>query len=582
MTDHYDALETREPAKREAELFSRLPDVLRKALAAPAYAERLKGIDPASVTSRAALARLPVLRKSELPALHKAAPPFGGFVAGPLGSFGRLFTSPGPIFEPEPVHADPWRGARALFAAGFRPGDVVLNTFSYHLTPGGFIFDASARALGCAVIPAGPGNTEQQFELIEAYRPVGYSGTPDFLKILLDAAASAGRDVSSIKRALVSGAAFPKSLQDEVKSRGIDAYQAFGTADLGMVAFETPARDGMVVNEDLIMEIVRPGTGDPVAPGDVGEIVVTSLDPQHPWIRLALGDLTAALPGASPCGRTNMRIKGWMGRADQTTKVKGMFVRPEQIAEIGKRHPELGRLRLVVTRSGESDLMTLKAETASSAGNSSGRTRRDAARGDEARRQCRTGRGRLAAERRQGDRGRAQASPPDVSLRPKMRGKTKGYCARESGSKQAATGTTILRCLRPRPEISGVLAQFSAGRHVALESNRPPGHAPLTAPRGGCRREARKPATRDGKTNRQRLPARLQSAFMDNPAQAGVHASGHSGPGRAQGATIKGRIHIHADAAGTCGRALGCPIAIRAAILALHIVRLTSRSLLAR
>ena len=233
---------------------------------------------------------------------------------------------------------------------------MVLNTFSYHLTPGGFIFDASARALGCAVIPAGPGNTEQQFELIEAYRPVGYSGTPDFLKILLDAAASAGRDVSSIKRALVSGAAFPKSLQDEVKSRGIDAYQAFGTADLGMVAFETPAREGMVVNEDLIMEIVRPGTGDPVAPGDVGEIVVTSLDPQHPWIRLALGDLTAALPGASPCGRTNMRIKGWMGRADQTTKVKGMFVRPEQIAEIGKRHPELGRLRLVVTRSGESDL----------------------------------------------------------------------------------------------------------------------------------------------------------------------------------------------------------------------------------
>src|SRR2546429_391098 len=284
MTDHYDALETREPAKREAELFSRLPDVLRKALAAPAYAERLKGIDPASVTSRAAL----------------------------------------------------------------------------------------ARALGCAVIPAGPGNTEQQFELIEAYRPVGYSGTPDFLKILLDAAASAGRDVSSIKRALVSGAAFPKSLQDEVKSRCIDAYQAFGTADLGLVAFETPAREGMVVNENLIMEIVRPGTGDPVTPGDVGEIVVTSLDPQHPWIRLALGDLTAALPGLSPCGRTNMRIKGWMGRADQTTKVKGMFVRPEQIAEIGKRHPELGRLRLVVTRSGESDLMTLKAETATPSGNLQG------------------------------------------------------------------------------------------------------------------------------------------------------------------------------------------------------------------
>ena len=362
MSDHYDALETRAPAEREAELFSRLPGVLRRAMAAPGYAERLKGIDPAEITSRTALASLPVLRKADLPALHKAAPPFGGFVPGLPGSFGRLFTSPGPIFEPEAVHADPWRGARALFAAGFRAGDVVLNTFSYHLTPGGFIFDASARALGCAVIPAGPGNTEAQFELIEAYRPIGYSGTPDFLKILLDAAASAGRDSSSIKRALVSGAAFPKSLQQEIKSRGVDAYQSFGTADLGLIAFETQAREGMVVNEDLILEIVRPGTGEPVAEGDVGEIVVTSLDPDHPWIRLAFGDLTAALPGVSPCGRTNMRIKGWMGRADQTTKVKGMFVRPEQIAEISKRHPELGRLRLVVTREGEADAMTLKAE----------------------------------------------------------------------------------------------------------------------------------------------------------------------------------------------------------------------------
>src|SRR4051794_29257529 len=363
MTDHYDALETRQPGEREAELFSRLPDVLRSAMAAPAHAERLGGVDPAGVTSRAALARLPVLRKADLPALHRASPPFGGFVSGEPGSFGRLFTSPGPIFEAEPAHVDPWRGARALFAAGFRPGDVVLNTFSYHLTPGGFIFDTSARALGCAVIPAGPGYTDAQFELIEAYRPIGYSGTPDFLKILLDAAASAGRDVSSIRRALVSGAAFPKSLQDEVESRGIDACQAFGTADLGMIAFETSARDGMVVNEDLIFEIVRPGTGDPVAQGDVGEIVVTSLDPDHPWIRLALGDLTAALPGTSPCGRTNMRITGWMGRADQTTKVKGMFVRPEQIAEIGKRHPQLGRLRLVVTRESETDMMTLLAES---------------------------------------------------------------------------------------------------------------------------------------------------------------------------------------------------------------------------
>src|ERR1700738_3395176 len=369
MTDHYDALETRSPTEREAELFSRLPDVLRKAMAAPAYAERLKGIDPAGVTSRAALARLPLLRKSDLPALHKAAPPFGGFVAGAAGSFARLFSSPGPIFEPEPVHADPWRGARAMFAAGFRPGDVVLNTFSYHLTPGGFIFDASARARGCAVIPAGPGNTETQFELIEAYRPVGYSGTPDFLKILLDAASGAGRDISPIKRALVSGAAFPKSLQNEIKARGIDAYQAFGTADFGMIAFETSAHEGMVVNEDLILEIVRPGTGDPVADGDVGEIVVTSLDPDHPWVRLTIGDLTATLPGASPCGRTNTRIRGWMGRADQTTKVKGMFVHPAHVAQVARRHPELGRVRFAVTRESEQDVMTLHAECAAASEN---------------------------------------------------------------------------------------------------------------------------------------------------------------------------------------------------------------------
>jgi phenylacetate-CoA ligase len=363
MTEHYDARETRDPAAREAELFVLLPDILRCARQAPAYAERLRGVEPDSITSRAALAKLPVLRKSELPALHKAAAPFGGFVARAPGSFSRLFTSPGPIFEPEAAHNDPWRGARALYAAGFRPGDIVLNTFSYHLTPGGFIFDMSARALGCAVIPAGPGNTEAQFELIEAYRPIGYSGTPDFLKILIDAASAADRDISSIKRALVSGAAFPPSLQKEFRSHGIEAYQAFGTADLGMIAFETQGREGMVVNEDIILEIVKPGTGDPVAPGDVGEIVVTSLDPEHPWIRLALGDLTAILPGVSPCGRTNMRIKGWMGRADQTTKVKGMFVRPEQIAEIAKRHPALGRLRLVVTRENETDMMTLRAES---------------------------------------------------------------------------------------------------------------------------------------------------------------------------------------------------------------------------
>lgn len=361
---HFDNLENCDPSHRQANLFSRLPDVLRHAMQAPAYAQHLKGINPAAIVNRAALAQLPVLRKSDLPALHKARPPFGGFVSGPAGSFGRLFTSPGPIFEPESKQADPWRGARALFAAGFSAGDVVLNTFSYHLTPGGFIFDGAARALGCAVIPAGPGNVEQQLELIEAYRPSAYCGTPDFLKILLDAGKAAKRDVSSITRALVSGAAFPPSLQAEVKSRGVDAYQAFATADLGFIAYESAARDGLIVNEDLILEIVTPGTGDPVPPGDVGEIVVTSLDPHHPWIRLALGDLTAALHGHSACGRSNMRIKGWMGRADQATKVKGMFVRPEQVADIGKRHPELGRLRLVVSRDGENDAMALQVEAA--------------------------------------------------------------------------------------------------------------------------------------------------------------------------------------------------------------------------
>jgi phenylacetate-CoA ligase len=363
MPEIYDDRDLQDPARREADLFGRLPDILRAALEAPGYARHLAGVDPAAVTSREALSRLPVLRKADLPALHKAHPPFGGFVSEPPGSFGRLFTSPGPIFEPEGRQADPWRGARGLHAAGLRAGDVVLNTFSYHLVPGGFVLDSAARALGCAVIPAGPGNTEAQFELIEAYRPVAYCGTPDFLKILLDGG-DAGRDVSSLRKAVVSGAAFPKSLQEAFSARGIEAYQAYATADLGFIAYETSAREGLVVNEDLILEIVRPGTGDPVPEGEVGEIVVTSLDPHHPWIRLALGDLTAALPGRSPCGRTGLRIRGWMGRADQTAKVKGMFVRPEQIAAVARRHPELGRLRLTVARRGDVDVMTLSAETA--------------------------------------------------------------------------------------------------------------------------------------------------------------------------------------------------------------------------
>jgi len=340
-----------------------LPGLVANALKAPGWRQHLGNIDPATIVTRADLARLPVLRKSELPALQKAAPPFGGLISDPIERFGRLFTSPGPIYEPEGRHDDAWRAARGLYAAGFRAGDIVLNTFSYHLTPGGFILDGGARAVGCAVIPAGPGNTEQQLDLIGHLRPTAYTGTPDFLKILLDAADAAKREVS-IRRAAVSGAAFPPSLQTEMRSRGIDAYQLYATADLGIVAYETPARAGMVVNEDVLIEIVRPGTGDPVPDGEVGEVVVTSFDPHHPWIRLALGDLSAIMPGVSPCGRTNVRIRGWMGRADQTTKVKGMFVRPEQVAEIGQRHPRVGRMRLVVARSGESDAMTLKAESA--------------------------------------------------------------------------------------------------------------------------------------------------------------------------------------------------------------------------
>jgi phenylacetate-CoA ligase len=373
VTEFFDRLETRDPAEREADLFARLPNILKQAVQAPSYAERLKGIDLTSISSREALACLPVLRKSEMPSLQKAALPFGGFVPVPSGAFGRLFTSPGPIFEPESAEPDAWRAARGLHAAGFRRGDVVLNTLSYHMTPGGFIMDSGMRALGCPVIPAGPGNVEQQYELIEAYRPAAYTGTPDFLKILLDGADAAGRDLSCIRRALVSGAAFPRSLQEEFAGRGIAAFQAYATADLGFIAYETSAREGLVVNENIIVEIVRPGTGYPVPDGDVGEIVVTTLDPRRPWIRLALGDLTAIMSGSSPCGRTNMRIKGWMGRADQATKVKGMFVRPEQIAEIGRRHPELGRLRLVVTREDETDIMTLKAEASlSDAGIASG------------------------------------------------------------------------------------------------------------------------------------------------------------------------------------------------------------------
>jgi phenylacetate-CoA ligase len=362
MTQLLQSRETRAPAERERDLLARLPALIDAALRAPGWRAHLGPVDARSITSRAALAQLPVLRKSDLVRLQREAPPFGGFAAEPLAHFGRLFSSPGPIYEPEGRGEDPWRAARGLAAAGFGPGEIVLNTFSYHLVPGGFILDSGARALGCAVIPAGPGNTEQQLELITQLRPTAYTGTPDFLKILLDAAHAAGRDASSIRKAAVSGAAFPASLQAEIKARSVDAYQLYATADLGVIAYESAARQGMVVSEDVLLEIVGPD-GMPVPEGEVGEVVVTSFDPAHPWLRLALGDLSAVLPGVSPCGRTNTRIKGWLGRADQTSKVKGMFVRPEQVAEVVKRHPQIVKARLLVSRRGETDTMTLKVET---------------------------------------------------------------------------------------------------------------------------------------------------------------------------------------------------------------------------
>jgi len=363
MADYFDSLETREPADRERALFGALPGFIGEAMQqAPGWAQLLDGIDPQNVTDRQSLAALPVLRKPRLLELQRERPPFGGLVTKAPGAFGRLFMSPGPIFEPEGTAKDWWKAARALFAAGLRPGDIVHNSFAYHMTPAGHMFESGARALGCAVIPAGVGNTELQVDAIAQLKPKGYSGTPDFLKVLLDKAAELGKDVSSLKMGLVSGAALPPSLRAELSERGVEVLQAYGTADLGMVAYESAAREGMILSEDVIVEIVRPGTGDPVEEGEVGEIVVTSFNTDYPLIRFGTGDLSAVLPGISPCGRTNMRIKGWMGRADQRTKVKGMFIDPEQVGEIARRHPEAGKLRLVVTREGEQDAMTLKAE----------------------------------------------------------------------------------------------------------------------------------------------------------------------------------------------------------------------------
>jgi phenylacetate-coenzyme A ligase PaaK-like adenylate-forming protein len=366
MPEHYDALETRDPVAREREQFARLSEIVARAMSAPGWAKHLEGIDPKSITSRASLATLPVMRKSDLATLQKAHPPFGGLNTTAPGRVRRLLMSPGPIFEPEGEGADWWGAARALHAAGFRAGHIVHNSFAYHLTPGGFILESGAHALGCAVIPGGVGNTEQQLDAIAHYRAEGYVGTPDFLKILLDTAQSAGKDASSIKRALVSGAALPASLRQELGHRGVAVLQCYATAELGVIAYESDARDGMIVNETVIVEIVRPGTGDPVPEGEVGEVVVTSFNPDYPMIRFGTGDLSAVMPGVSSCGRTNARLRGWMGRADQTAKVKGMFVHPKQIAELASRHPELKRLRLVVGREAEQDSMTLLAESATS------------------------------------------------------------------------------------------------------------------------------------------------------------------------------------------------------------------------
>ena len=365
MPDHYDALETRSADEREAALFAALPGQIAHAQAnAPYFGRLLAGVDAASVRDRAALAALPVTRKSDLVALQKDAPPFGGLAAVAIGQLARVFASPGPIHEPEPHGRDPWRSARALFATGFRAGDLVQNCFAYHLTPAGSMFETGAHAIGCAVIPAGTGNTEMQAQVAAHLKPRGYIGTPDFLKIILEKADALGLDGGSLRIAHVTGGPYLPDARAFYEARGLEVYQSYGTADVGVVAYETPARSGLVLDEGVIVEIVRPGTGDPVPDGEVGEVVVTTFNPAYPMIRFGTGDLSALLPASSACGRTNLRLKGWMGRADQTTKVKGMFVHPSQVAEVLRRHPEIARARLVVGRQDASDTMTLRCDAA--------------------------------------------------------------------------------------------------------------------------------------------------------------------------------------------------------------------------
>ena len=363
MTTHYDDLETRPPEARAAALAEALPALIARAQALPGHAERLAGVQAAGITDAAALVRLPVLRKSDLGAAQAAAPPLGGLTTQAPAAFHHLFQSPGPLYEPGMTSHDWWRLGRFLHAAGIGPGDIVQNCFAYHLTPAGMIFENGARAVGAAVIPAGTGQTELQVRAAADLGATAYAGTPDYLKVILDAAETAGTPLA-LRRAVVSGGALFPSLRAEYADRGIACLQCYATADLGLVAYESPAMEGMIVDEGVLVEIVTPGTGDPVPEGQVGEVLVTAFNPDYPLIRFATGDLSAVMPGESPCGRTNLRIRGWMGRADQTTKVKGMFVRPEQVAALVARHPEVARARVTVTREGEQDAMTVAVESA--------------------------------------------------------------------------------------------------------------------------------------------------------------------------------------------------------------------------
>ncbi len=360
---YFDQLETRDALERERSLMARLPQQVAHAKSKTAYyATAFSDIDPRAINSRAALAILPVLRKGELLELQKKERPFGGLNATSLRELNWVFQSPGPIYDPAGRGDDWWRFARPMYAAGFRAGDLIHNTFSYHFTPAGLMFEGGARKLGCCVFPAGIGQTEMQVAAMADLRPACYVGTPSFLKIILDKADEMQVNVSSLTKALVSGEALPASLRAALNSRGVSVRQCYATADVGTIAYETEAQEGMVIDEDVIIEIVRPGTGDPVAEGEVGEVVVTTFNPDYPLLRFGTGDLSAVLPGMSPCGRTNTRIKGWLGRADQTTKVKGMFVHPSQVADIVKRHSDIGKARLVVDNPGGSDRMTLRCE----------------------------------------------------------------------------------------------------------------------------------------------------------------------------------------------------------------------------